>query len=77
MDDNCASQHALGPDQLNHVIGDVAFCVALAIGLEVAEIADVTLAVAGGAVGLGKGVDCCRRLVSDDIGREAGWGSVQ
>ena len=39
------------------LVRDGALCVALVIGLEITEVADVALAVGGGAVGLGEGVD--------------------
>ena len=34
--DDGAAQHALGPDQLHHLVRDAAFAVALSVGLEVA-----------------------------------------
>lgn len=55
--DNGPAQHALGPDQLDLLVRDGALGVALAVRLEVAEVADVAFAVGGGAVGLGEGVD--------------------
>lgn len=55
--DDGPAEHALGPDQLDLLVRDGALCVALAVRLEVAEIADVAFAVGGGAVGFGEGVD--------------------
>ena len=52
-----AAQHALGTDQLDELVGDAALGVALAVGLEVAQVADVALAVRGGAVGFVVWVD--------------------
>jgi hypothetical protein len=60
---------ALGANQLDELVLDAALGVALAIGLDVAQVADVALLVAGGAVGLVVGVDwvggsaSCRRGV--------------
>lgn len=48
---------ALGANELDQLVLDAALGVALAVGLEVAEITDVTLLVAGGAVGLVVRVD--------------------
>jgi len=67
--DDGAAQHALGADQLDELVRDGAFGVALGVGLEVAQVADVALAVGGGAVGLVVGVDwwegsVSRRMVS-------------
>lgn len=59
--DDGAAEHALGPDELDVLVGDGALGVALAVGFEVAEVADVALAVGGGAVGFGEGVDCGER----------------
>jgi len=58
VDNNSAAENALGADQLDVLVGDGAFGVALGVGLEVAQVADVALAVGGGAVGLVVGVDC-------------------
>jgi len=58
VDDDGAAQHALRADQLDELVRDAALGVTLAVGLEVAEVADVALAVGGGAVGLVVGVDC-------------------
>ena len=57
VDDDGAAEHALGADQLDELVGDAALGVALAVRLEVAQVADVALAVLGRAVGLGEGVD--------------------
>lgn len=43
--DDGASQDAFGPNQLDMRVLDAAFAVPLAIGLEVAEITDMTLGV--------------------------------
>lgn len=64
MNDNRAAEHALRADQLDELVGDGTLGVALAIGLEVTEVANVTLAVARRAVGLGVRVDCVKRIVS-------------
>lgn len=56
--DDGPAEDALGPDQLDEFVGDGALGVALAVCLEVAEIADVADVVGGGAVLLGVGVDC-------------------
>lgn len=53
-----ASHYALGPNQLDHFILLATLGIALCIGLKVTEIANVTLGVFGGAVGLGERVDC-------------------
>ena len=58
VDDDGAAEDALGADQLDVLVRDGALGVALGVGLEVAQVADVALAVGGGAVGLVVGVDC-------------------
>jgi hypothetical protein len=58
VDDDGAAEHALRADQLDELVRDAARGVALGVGLEVAQVADVALAVARGAVGLVVGVDC-------------------
>ena len=55
--DDSPTQHALGTDQLDLLVRDGALGIALAVCLEVAEVADVAFAVRGGAVGLGERVD--------------------
>lgn len=55
--DDSPTQHALGTDQLDLLVRDGALRVALAVRLEVAEVADVAFAVRGGAVGLRERVD--------------------
>ena len=74
MDNNSASKNALGADQLDVLVRDGALGVALGVGLEVAQVADVALAVGGGAVGLVVGVDWGRKNVSDGVvvGRTCG-----
>lgn len=64
MHDNGPTQHALRPDQLDVLVRDGALGVALAVGFEVAEVANVAFAVGGGAVRFGEGVDCRKRRVS-------------
>ena len=61
MHDDSPSQHALGPNELNEAVGNAAFGIALAVGFEVAEIADVALGVGGGAVLFAEGVDWERK----------------
>lgn len=51
------ANNAILPNQLHQLIGDGALGVAVGVGLEVAQIADVTLVVGGGAVRLAEGVD--------------------
>lgn len=51
------AQDALRADQLDQGVGVGAFGAALAVGLDVAEVADVAFGVGGGAVGFGEGVD--------------------
>ena len=48
---------ALGANQLDQLIGDGSLSIALAVSLEVAQVTDVALLVAGGTVGLVVGVD--------------------
>lgn len=55
--DDGAPEHALGPNELDQLVRDGAFGVALRVRLEVAEVADVALAVCAVAVGFGEGVD--------------------
>lgn len=62
VDDDSATEHALGSDQLDELVRDAALAVALAVGLKVAQVADVALGVLGGTVGLGVRVDCVERL---------------
>ena len=65
VDNNSATKNALRADQLDELVRDGALGVALGVGLEVAQVADVALAVGGGAVGLVVGVDCGGRMVLD------------
>ena len=60
MDDNGAAEDALGADQLDELVRDGALGVALGVGLEVAQVADVALAVLGRAVRLAVRVDWVR-----------------
>ena len=55
--DDGPSEHALGPNELDEVVSDAAFGVAVVVGLDVAEVADVALGVGGSAVGFAEGVD--------------------
>lgn len=55
--DDGAAQHALRADQLDELVRDGALGVALGVGLEVAQVTNVALAVRGGAVGLVVRVD--------------------
>lgn len=65
--DDGAAEDALGADQLDVLVGHGALGVALGVGLEVAQVADVALAVAGGAVGLVVRVDWWVGLVLGDV----------
>lgn len=49
---------ALGADQLDELVRHGALSVALGVGLEVAQVTDVALGVAGSSVGLVERVDC-------------------
>lgn len=57
VDDNGAANDALGANQLDQLIGDGSLSIALAVSLEVAQVTDVALLVAGGTVGLVVGVE--------------------
>lgn len=67
MHNDRSAQDALRPDQLDLLVRDGALGVSLAVGFEVAEVADVAFAVGGGAVGLGEGVEM-RSSASATIG---------
>lgn len=67
--DDGAAQHALRADQLDVLVGHAARGVALAVGLEVAKVADVALGVGGGAVGLVVRVDFWGLLAAGFGGR--------
>ena len=56
--DDGPAEDALGADELDMLVRDGALGVALSVRLEVAKVADVALAVGGGAVSFGEGVDC-------------------
>lgn len=58
VDNNGAAKDALGADQLDELVGNGAVGVALGVSLEVAQVADVALAVGGSTVGLVVRVDC-------------------
>lgn len=60
MHDKSAAKNALGTDQFDEIIGNGALGVALAVGFEVSEVADMAFGVRGGAVFFGEGVDCER-----------------
>lgn len=74
MHDDRTAQDALWPNKLDQGVLHAAFAVALAVGLEVAEVADVALAVGGGAVLLGVRVDCNSRERLISLGRDNTWG---
>ena len=57
MHDDSPSKHALGPNELDEVVGDAAVGVAMVIGFEVAEVADMAIGVGRGAVLFAEGVD--------------------
>lgn len=57
MHDDRPAQDALRSDQLDQLVRDGPLGVALAVGFEVAEVADVAFAVGGGAVGFGERVE--------------------
>ena len=57
MHNDSTAQHALLANQLDELVLDGADGVALRVGLNVAQVADVALGVGGRAVGLGEGVD--------------------
>ena len=52
------SENALGTDQLDELVRGRTNSVALGIGLEVAQVTNVALLIAGSTVGLAEGVDC-------------------
>lgn len=58
MHDDGPAEDALGPNQLDELVGDRTLGVALTVGLVVAEITDVADVVGGGAMLFGVGVDC-------------------
>jgi len=68
VDDNGAAEDALRADQLDELVRDGALGVALGVGLEVAQVADVALAVGGSTVGLVVGVDWGRKMLV-----QSGW----
>lgn len=51
------AQDALGTDQLDELVLHGAGGIALSVGLEVAQVTDVTVGVGGSTVGLAEGVD--------------------
>lgn len=57
MHNDSTAQHVLLANQLDELVLDGADGVALRVGLNVAQVADVALGVGGRAVGLGEGVD--------------------
>lgn len=52
------AQNALGTNQLDKLVLHVAGRVTLSIGLEVAQVTNVTVGISGSTVGLAVGVDC-------------------
>ena len=62
MHDDGAAQHGLLADQLDEAVLDAAFTVAVGVGLEVAEVADVAGFITGGTVWWGVLVGGCRGL---------------
>jgi hypothetical protein len=56
--DNGAAEHAVRADQLDKLVGGGALGIALAVGLDVAQVTDVAVGVLGGTVLLAVGVDC-------------------
>lgn len=58
VDNDGAAEDALGADQLDELVGDGALGVALAVGLEVAQVTNVALVILRGTVGLAVRVDC-------------------
>ena len=63
VNDNGATNDALGANQLDQLVRGAALSVALAIGLEVTQVTDVALVVFGRAVRLVVGVDWTVALV--------------
>lgn len=62
MDNNGAAENALRTNQLDELVSDGALSIALAVGLEVAQVTNVTLRVRWSTVSLAVWVDY--RLVS-------------
>lgn len=52
------AKNALSTDQLDELVLHGTGGIALSIGLEVAQVTDVTLGIGGSTVGLAEGVDC-------------------
>ena len=65
------ANHALGADELDEAVGHAALGVALGIRLDVAEVTNVAVLVARGAVRLAVGVDCGRAQLLRTSGN--GW----
>lgn len=57
VDDDGAANDALSTNELDQLVSDCASGVSLAVGLEVAQVTDVTVAVRGSTVFLAVGVD--------------------
>lgn len=72
VNDNGAAEHTLRADQLDEFVGDGALCVALAVGLEVTQVTDVTGLVGWCAVVLAEWVDCERAWSARGLGEYAG-----
>lgn len=63
VNDNGTADDALGANQLDQLVRGAALSIALAVGLEVAQVTDVALVVFGRAVRLVVGVDWMMVLV--------------
>lgn len=75
VDNDGTAEDALGADQLDELVGDGTLGVALTIGLEVAQVTNVTLRVGWSAVGLAVWVDYM--LVSTLTNRSPEEGHIQ
>lgn len=58
MDDDRSTDNALGPNQLDQLIGDGTLGISLAVRLEITQVAHVADIVGGSAVFLAEWVDC-------------------
>ena len=57
VDNDSAAQDALGSNELNKLVADLAICIALSVSLEVAKISDMAVLVGWSTVLLAVGVD--------------------
>ena len=57
MDNDSAAQDALGSNELNKLVADLAICIALSVSLEVAKISDMAVLVGWSTVLVAVGVD--------------------